>query len=546
MIQALRRAAVALALAALAGCATTSAPPSATPPRLVVLIPIDGFPQRQLVDYRDQFVADGFRRFLDRGAWFSDALQGHSLTDTASGHSVMLTGAYPHRSGIISNEWRDPVTFLQQYCTADPEYKYLGGNPTKRLDGTSPRNMKVETVGDVLRRANDKSRVLAVSLLDRAAILPAGHRGTAYMYQAQTGQFASSSYYMAEHPEWVTKFNAAKPADRFFHAQWKPLLEDAAYARSLPDEQPFYAKGGKLPKVIGEAMQAPGPGFYDELRSSPFHDELVLEFARAAMAAEHLGQDDIPDILIVSLKAHDFINHAWSAESRLSQDHTLRLDRLLAAFFQHLDATLGKDAWLAVLTADHGFTPAPEASAAKGLDAKRARLFPSLAGMNAELEKIFGPGKWIQGFSADTLVIDKALAKKGGVDISRVAEEARRLLLREPVIEAAYTRAEMMSGSRSGSPWFERMERSFHPERSGDVQYVIKRYWSLSTQAGTHGAPHPEDSNVPIAFYGPTWISAGRNDTRVETVDIAPTLARILGIAAPAAAEGKVLPVLKH
>ena len=124
----------------------------------------------------------------------------------------------------------------------------------------------------------------------------------------------------------------AKPADRYFKTEWKPLLPEAAYARSIPDSQPWFGpRGGKLPMMMGVAADdAPGPAYYGALLPSPFADVLALEFARAAIAGEQLGRDDAPDILSVSLSGHDYVNHRWSAESRLSHDHLLQLDRMLA------------------------------------------------------------------------------------------------------------------------------------------------------------------------------------------------------------------------
>src|SRR5471032_382688 len=339
-----------LAAAVLGGCASADRV-AAGKPKLVVFFVVDGLPQRQVVDYRDQLAPDGFARFLERGAWFADAHYGHAFTVTAAGHATMLTGAYPHRTGIIGNEWLDPVTLQPVYNTGDEAYTYVGSK-TGKLACTSPANLKVETVGDVLRRADPRAKVIAISGKDRGAILPAGKTGTAYMYMGDSGQFASSTYYMKAHPAWVTAFNDAKPADRFFKASWSPLLPEEAYARSVPDDRPWYAKGGKLPKVLGEGQENPGPAFYASLLPSPFGDALTLEFARAAIAGESLGQDDSPDILSISLSSHDYINHAYGAESRLSHDHVLQLDRLLEAFFADLDRTVGKDNYVAVLTAD--------------------------------------------------------------------------------------------------------------------------------------------------------------------------------------------------
>ena len=331
-----------LALAACAGTAVVPAAPEK--PKLVVLIVVDGLPQRQVTAYRDQLAPDGLARLLDRGTWFANAHYSHAYTVTAAGHAAVLTGASPSRSGIIGNEWRDPASGAAVYCTGDTTASYIG-HATQPLDGTSPRNLKVQTVGDVLRGVDARSKVIAVSGKDRGAILPAGHKGTAYMYMASSGQFASSTYYMQQHPAWVQAFNAARPADRFFRQQWTPLLAQAAYSRSLPDNQTWFGPaGGALPMRYGASQdEAPGPRYYGSLLRGPFQDQLTLEFARAAIAAEQLEQDDAPDILSISLSGHDYVNHAFSAESRLSHDHTLQLDRMLQSFFRDLDTIVGKD-----------------------------------------------------------------------------------------------------------------------------------------------------------------------------------------------------------
>jgi predicted AlkP superfamily pyrophosphatase or phosphodiesterase len=530
--------------AAVAPSAAAQAPRSAIP-RLLVFIVVDGLPQRQVLAYRDQLAADGLARFLERGAWFSEAHYGHAFTVTAAGHATVLTGAYPHRTGIIANEWRDATTGAPEYCTGDTSATYIG-HKTQPLDGTSPKNLKVETVGDVLRRADPRAKVIGISGKDRGAILPAGRSGTAYMYMAQSGEFASSTYYMQQHPAWVQAFNDAKPASRWFLKEWKPLLPEAAYARSVPDRQPWFGqRAASLPMMMGApADEAPGPVYYSQLLRSPFADQLTLDFARAAIAGEALGQDEVPDILAISLSAHDYINHRFSAESRFSHDHLLQLDRLLQDFFRHLDTTVGRDSYIAMLTADHGFMPAPEFTAQQGLRSGRINGGQLLTRVNSGLEEAFGAGKWVS-FSGSALLLNKQLLAQQRVDPDEVAEEARSLLLEEPGIAAAYTREELASGSRFDGPFFGAMQRAWHAEVSGDVQYVVKPYWMFgsSSAIATHGSPYPYDTNVPIMAWGPRWVKAGRVDERVEVVDIAPTVARWLGVAVPAASEGKPLPL---
>ncbi len=527
----------------LASCAST--PPAPPPPKLIVFMAIDGLPQRQVTAYRDQLAPDGFARFLDRGAWFSQAHYGHGFTVTAAGHATMLTGAYPHRTGIIGNDWRERESGDTMYCTGDAEHSYLGGNTTKKLDGTSPKNLRVQTVGDMLRQAHPQAKVIAISGKDRGAILPAGQRGTAYMYMGQSGQFASSSYYMKAHPAWVDAFNGERRADRYFKQPWTPLLPDDAYSRSLPDGQAWYAKGGRLPAVMGETQEKPDGVFYGGLLRGPFVDILSLEFARAAVANEQLGRDEVPDILSISLSGHDYVNHAFSAESRLSQDHFLYLDRMLQDFFRDLDRTVGRDNYVAVLTADHGFMPAPEYNQSQGRPGGRLTASQALGRVNAGLQQRFGVEKLGKFFSASALMLDRSLIAQRNLDFDAVAEEARKLLLAEEAVTAAYTRRELQDGSRRGAPFFDAMRKAWDTERSGDVQYAFKPGWMLtsSTAVTTHGSPHAYDTHVPILMWGPGWVKPGEIGTRVEVVDIAPTLARMLHVAAPPTAEGRLLPL---
>ena len=537
----------AVAAPAAAPAALPVVPPAAATnrPRLLVFLVVDGLPQRQMLAYRDQLAPDGLARFLERGAWFSDAHYGHAFTVTGAGHATVLSGAYPHRHGIIANEWRDAITGAPEYCTGDTTATYIG-HKTQPLDGTSPKNLKVETVGDMLKRADPRAKVIGISGKDRGAILPAGQTGTAYMYMTQSGQFASSTFYMPQHPAWVTAFNAAKPADRWFKKEWKALLPDEAYARSLPDRQPWYGqKAAALPMLMGAPSdEAPGPAYYSQLLRSPYADQLTLDFARAAIAGEGLGKDNVPDILSISLSGHDYINHRFSAESRFSHDHLLQLDRLLQDFFKHLDATVGRDNYIATLTADHGFMPAPEFTAQQGLRSGRIVGSQLLNRVNAGLEEEFGAGKWVS-FSGSALLLNKQLITQQRVDPDEVAEEARALLMEEPGIAAAYTRRELAAGSRIDGPFFGAMQRAWHADVSGDVQYVLKPYWMFqsSTSIATHGSPYPYDTNVPILAWGPRWVKPGRVDERVEVVDIAPTVANWLGVAPPATSEGKPLPL---
>ena len=507
---------------------------------------VDGLPIRQVLGYRDQLQPDGFKRFLDRGAWFANAYYGHGYTVTAAGHSIMLSGAYPQRSGIIGNEWRDPATGAPQYNTADPRYQYIG-NKTEPLAGTSPANYKVETVGDVLRTLQPGSKVIGISGKDRGAILPAGHKGTAYMYMSGSGEFASSTYYMDKHPAWVDAFNAAKPADRFFGKTWSPMLPEAAYARSVPDGQPWQANSGngnRLPAVLGAGMDGPGPRFYGNLLPSPFGDELTLAFAKAAVDGERLGTDDQADLLSVSLSSHDYINHAFGPESRLSHDHFLHLDAYLQDWFKFLDAKVGRDNYVAVLTADHGFTDTPEWAKSQGRDAGRIPPAQVVGAINAGLSKRFGEFRWALGMSGSGVIFDETAIKIRGLDPDEVYAVAKASVEQIDGIQTAFTRAQL-AGTDTATPYLEQFRRSWYPGIAAPLQVVPKAGWMFGSrlQGTTHGSPYENDTHVPLLTWGPAWVGQGRIEQHVEIVDLAPTLSALLHIPAPKQAQGRLLPL---
>lgn len=531
-------------LMALAG-ALAQAQSVPAPPRLVVFMAVDGLPQRQIEQNRALFGPDGFNRFLQRGTSYTQAYYRHAHTVTGAGHATMLTGAYPQRSGIIGNEWLDPVTGASIYCTEDRAHRYLDPSPTPPDAGTSPKNLLAETVGDVLRGRFPSAKVIGISGKDRGAILPAGHKGTAYMYRTESGRFTSSTYYMPAHPAWVNAFNARRPADALAGAVWRPLLGPEAYAGSVPDDQPWMASAG-FGKALPATLTA-GPRLYSDILTSPFGDQITLAFARAAIAGEQLGADGVPDVLSISLSSHDYVSHAFGPESRLAQDHLLQLDRQLEAFFQHLDATVGAGAYVVALTADHGFSDTPEARVQRGQSGGRLPVSPAMSALSTALQQQFGAARLVRGLSAGGVAFDDAAIDAAGLSRSAVYTAAAAFLRELEGVHSAYPQADLAGSAapRPDQPHLAAMRLSYHPQRSAQVAVAPLEGWIFSSRQGgaTHGSPWAYDQHVPILLWGPRWFGpAGAVDAPVQVVDIAPTLARVLRIPAPAQAQGSVLP----
>ena len=512
-------------------------------PALVVVIVIDGLPQEQVVKYRDLYGKGGFARLLDDGAWFQNAHHMHAVTLTAPGHATMLTGSYPYRNGIIANEWVDRKTLEPVYNTGDAAHTYLG-HETKKLDGTSPARLRVTTVGDELRYSNNgQSKVVTVSGKDRGAILLAGKRGTAYMYMDKTGMFVSTTYYMKEHPAWHGRYYAGKPQDKWMGQAWTPLLPETAYARSQTEGQPWHRPfvGGsvKFPYVLPKDAT-----YYTQMIRTPFGDEATLDFARAAIEGEDLGRNPagVADILGVSLSTHDYVNHAFGPETRVSQDHLLRVDRALAAFFDYLEERVGLDKVVIALSADHGFMNSPEYSAANGLGGARLNSPKLITDLNAALSARFNvKGNLAPRFGYPAIPLDWDLIAKNNLKREEVEAAAARFIQDFPGVAAVFTRSQLESGEIPNTPLRAQVLKAWNREVSGDLYVVQQPFTMFGGLVVTHGSPYTYDSNVPVMLYGRRWIRAGKYPQAAAVADIAPTLSYLLEIRPPAASEGRVL-----
>src|SRR3979490_3019555 len=233
-------------------------------PKLVVVLVIDQFRGDYLERYRDQFGDGGFRVFIDRGADFTDCNYDYANTRTAPGHATLFTGSYTSGHGIVANEWWDPQKKKRVTSVEDDTTKLVGAGAGKNGPGASPHNLMSDTLGDELKLATGgKARVFAISLKDRAAVLPAGFAGDgAYWIDHKRGDWITSTYYHQSLPEWVSNFNASHRAEKYRNREWKD-----SEGNTLGSTGPRKGRDGSP------------AGFYEVIGSTPFANDYQFEFA---------------------------------------------------------------------------------------------------------------------------------------------------------------------------------------------------------------------------------------------------------------------------
>jgi predicted AlkP superfamily pyrophosphatase or phosphodiesterase len=475
-------------------------------PRLVLLVAVDQLRYDYLTRFRPGF-SGGFAQLLRQGAVFTNAHLAHYPSVTAPGHATMLSGAPPSLSGIVGNDWYDRDLGKNVTSVEDPGVQGLGAN------AASPHRLLVSTLGDELKAVSPGSKAVGLSLKDRSAILAVG-RGAdgAFWYDAKSGSFASSTWYFPELPGWVRDWNARGVAKGFAGRSWT---------------------GGRLP-------EAAGPALFQAVYDSPFGNELLADFAEAALAGERLGAREQTDVLSVSFSSNDAVGHHFGPDSAEVEEVTKATDRVLARLFAAVERAVGLDRTLVVLTADHGVAPLPEVLAASRRPGGRLSSQSLVDAAEAALAKAFGAGPWVAGRAGSSLYLDRGLIAERKLDFRYVEEAAARAVEAVPPVHRAFTRSQLLSGDVPPSPWTARLLAGYHPARSGDVEVLLEPYWIRDRTGTTHGSPYSYDTHVPLVFMG-RGIRAGSHDAAAALNDLAPTLATLLEVETPSGSTGRVL-----
>jgi hypothetical protein len=492
-------------------------------PKLIVAIVIDQFRGDYLERYRDQFGEGGFRLFLDHGAYFSNCFYNYANTRTGPGHATLFTGAYSNGHGIADNEWWDPQKRKMVTSVEDDSTKLVG--LAGEHAGASPHNLLADTLGDELRLASQgKSRVFGISLKDRSAILPAGFAANgAYWIESGSGAFITSTYYRDNLPQWVQQFNSSIPA-KYWDREWKDdqgsVLRSTAHRKS---------------------RNGADAGFYEVVGGTAFANEYELEFAKQLISNENVGGGPATDLLAVSLSANDILGHAVGPDTPEMRQMALDLDHQLAAFFNFIGQRIGlANVWIA-LSADHGVSFLPDAAQKLHIPAANLGKANLDQQINAALTTKFSPGHPATYLRFDYPVAWLDNNAFAAVHLSEQdAEKAAGEAIKQAGLRGYYTKSQLAAGEVPDTELGRKYLNSYSPLGSWFVM-GIPNFYNVGSSSGTdHASPYNYDTHVPLAFYGVPF-QPGTYRERTEPVDMAATLASLLGINPPTHSIGRVL-----
>lgn len=514
---------------AAAACAAASAAAAAAlpvAPRLIVAISVDQFSADLFAMYRPLYAA-GLRR-LSGGAVFPSGYQSHAATETCPGHSTILTGAHPARTGIIANEWIDQGVERadkQVYCAEDA--RVAGSSSTHY--SVSAVNLKVPTLGDRLKNFDPRSRVVAVAGKDRAAVMMGGH-------------LIDDAWFWDGH-SYVTLPQSAQPAP--------PIVSivNARVARAIahpaPQVLPAACRSRSVPVAVGDhtvgTLQTHAAGDFKAFRTSLDFDRATTDIAIELIRTMGLGRGPAIDLIAIGLSATDYVGHTFGTDGAEMCAQVLGVDQNVGRILAALDAA--RAPYVVVLTADHGGLDLPERNRLRGI-ASAARADEAL-----DVDRI---GKAIAGefgLPGSALIAtgdfgDIYLSRAVPADLKeKVLLRARALYQAQPQVAAVYSAAELGAMPLPRGPaseWSlpERLHASFDATRSGDLLVAPVPFVTMlplsSGYVAHHGSPWNYDRRVPMLFYWP-GMAGFEQVLPVETVDILPTLAALIGLTVPSA-----------
>jgi alkaline phosphatase len=418
-----------------------------------------------------------------------------------------------------------------------------GSDARKRV--IAPDALLVPTLGDRMKAHDASARVVAVSGKDRSAVLLGGSKADLTLWWTDGG-FVTYAGKESTIPKAISA-GVNKAVRSSYGQRTVATLPRSCAAKSQKTE---------IAPGIWVGTLRPTEANSRRWRATPAMDSLTVDAALAAVKALELGQRNSIDLLAVSLSANDYVGHYFGTAGPEMCAQQLALDRAVGRLLTELDKA--NISYVVAFTADHGGIDTPERNRLRGLPAAQ-RISPDLlpgkvgadlAGeLGLEVNVVLGKDE----FSNDVYLNPALPAEQRAAAL----EAATRKYRAHPQVAEVFTRNDLIAAALPAGPvdeWtlLERAKASFNPGRSGDLIVLLEPYVTIYLEPknadtdyiASHGSPWGYDRRVPIIFW---WkgIAGFEQPAAVETVDIVPTLASLIGLQIPASEiDGRALPIV--
>jgi hypothetical protein len=501
---------------------------SSAAPRLIVGLVVENMHPDYIERYWEKFGEGGFRRLYSGGFICADHHINNLIQRPSIGMATLFTGTSPSRHGIVNDNWIDRLNGKETDCVQDRAYKSVGTD-SKNGERSAFRLM-TPTLGDRLKLVTKgKARVFSIAMNDYAAIFAAGHAGDgAFWMDDSSGNMISSTYYMDKYPLWIGDFNKFKLADKYLSSPWKTFNEPITYTESIESpilqETGFLGKYNSFPYDLLKLKKETG-GSYAILRSTPFANSYIKDFALQLIPKEQLGYDFVPDLLTVVFSSMDKESGNFGPFSVEMEDTYIRLDKEIAILLKYIENGYGTENVLFFLTSTSSISYNPTYLKEKfRLNTGVFNPESSVALLKSFLNLKYGEGQWIEKFSNQQLYLNHELISKKKINLHDIQTETALFLNQFEGI--AYTKPafEIESENFFGGP-LAAFQNNYHIKRSGDVLIKYEEGWLPKEKYKS--VDYADNDQVPLVWYGGT-VKKGTTLKRTNATDVVPTICALL------------------
>ncbi len=508
-------------------------------PKLIVEVVVTQMRYDYLQRYLENFSDNGFKVLIEEGAVCKNAKFSYSFTQSAPGLATIASGTNPSTHGMVGDIWYIPLLNQNVKAVQDSKEEGIGG--FGELGKISPRNLLTGTLGDEIKLANKKSKVIGIALEPTSSVLLAGHSAdAAYWFDPSMGKFMTSSYYMAKLPKWVDEFNEKKFPDIYIYNKWgitKPLN------KYLSSKENFDTTAkALLPNLdsdkLGKMFKSKNRATYEKLTDTPFGNNLTKDFAIATIVNEGLGKDDATDLLTITLDANKHIGRKYGPTSIEMEDTYYRLDEDMGHLIKFLSDNIGKQNVLIILTSDNGVANAPKYIKQEKIPSGYFEPARNLMLLKIFLNATYGRGEWVKAYHQKQIYLNRTLIEDSNLKLNEVQAKAATFMKQFSGVAQAIP-ASVLEYTSFTDGIMQKVQNSFYSQRSGDIVINLQPGWvDDDEEATSSNSPYNYDTHVPLIWYG--WKIKRENiSSKVDPIDIAPTIANLLDISWPNAASGR-------
>lgn len=499
-------------------------------PRLVVNIIVGSLSNSDLDRYSANFSDGGFKRLMDDGVRYHNAMLDYANTSTAAGLATIATGTNPAAHGVVGESWWNYVDGSYVELLADKKAQSV---PHSTGTGRySPHRLTAPTIGDMLIMHNKESKSCTIAINPASAILLTGKHGVGYWAESKQTHWTTTSAYIPTLPKWIGEYNREGENSIYNMKRWRPLYTPQHYINS--EVAIMEGITGKTTTLITDIDLTLTNSDFGKMCYTPAGNSMILKFAFQYITKESLGRDEHPDIINISLDTARYIAQTYGTESMEYEDMLYRLDKDIEDFLIRLYAQFKhKEQVVVTLSSCHGTSPSYNI---KG-DAPRERL--NIGQMevlvNAYLGAKYGSDRYILGYANKALYLNHTLINSKRLDLATIREEVATFLLQMRGISSAIS-ATALRNTFFGEGRSRLMQHSFYPTRSGDVLIDLLPGWIVEQEGirSASDAGYSYDRNTPLIIYRSGMSQSVEREVSIEA--LAPTLAYLLRIERPWAA----------